>query len=54
MEDVGRVQCGADPYVFKLEGAGEKVRAVLVVPVYDILIGGSEVDVQKVGKCLNN
>ena len=41
-----------DPCVFKFGDAGNG-RAILVVHVDDILIGGSEGDVPKVGKILN-
>ncbi|CAN0007851.1 unnamed protein product, partial [Sphacelaria rigidula] len=51
-EDVGMVQCEADPCVFKMADAGE-VRVILVVHVDDILISGFEEYVGKVGQILN-
>ncbi|CAN0023247.1 unnamed protein product, partial [Sphacelaria rigidula] len=53
LEDVGMVQCEADPCVFKMGDAGD-VRVILVVHVDDILISGTEGNVQKVGKLLND
>ena len=53
VEDVGMIQCGADPCVFKLEDAG-KVKVILVVHVDDILVGGPETEVLEVGKILNS
>ncbi|CAM9538439.1 unnamed protein product [Sphacelaria rigidula] len=47
------VQCDPDPCVFKMEKAGD-VRVILVVHVDDILIGGAEENVRKVGNILND
>ncbi|CAM9597236.1 unnamed protein product, partial [Sphacelaria rigidula] len=53
LEDVGMVQCEADPCVFEMEDAGD-VRVILFVHVDDIFISGSEEYVGKVGKILDN
>ncbi|CAM9964020.1 unnamed protein product [Sphacelaria rigidula] len=52
LEDVGMVQCEADPCVFKMEDAGD-VRVTVVVHVDDILISGSKKYVGKVDQILN-
>ncbi|CAM9949757.1 unnamed protein product, partial [Sphacelaria rigidula] len=52
LEDVGMVQCEADPCVFQMEGARD-VRVSLVVHVDDILIRSSERYVGEVGQILD-
>ncbi|CAM9401990.1 unnamed protein product, partial [Sphacelaria rigidula] len=52
LEDIGMVQCEANPCVIRMEDAGD-VHVVLVVHVYDILISDSEENVGKVGRNLN-
>ncbi|CAM9916586.1 unnamed protein product [Sphacelaria rigidula] len=53
LEDVGMVQCDADPFVFKVGDAGD-VQIIFVVHVDDVVISGAEENVRKVGKVLND
>ena len=53
LEDVGMVQCQADPCVFRKKSAG-RVSLILVVHVDDILISGDEKDVKEVERILNS